>query len=171
MEEKEEAKPVGRPRNIESPEQLWKLFRQYKNWAKTHPREKQEFVGKDGDEKTRKLERPLTWVEFESYLFERMIINDLGDYERNKEGRYDQFTTIVRAIKNVIEADQFGGAAVGIYQHNIIARKLGLADKQEARRVDKDGNDLMDSPIISVVLPEGMNIDFPSNLTDENPDG
>lgn len=151
-EEEDKPNPVGRPKKIESSEQLWKLFRQYKKWAKDTPRLKQDFVGKDGDEVHRKLERPLTFVEFEAYLFERMIISDLGDYERNKENRYAEFTTIIRAIKNVIEADQFGGAAVGIFQHNIIARKLGLADKQEARQVDKFGNDVPAAPTRIVII-------------------
>jgi len=144
--------PVGRPKNIESPEQLWKLFRQYRTYAKANPYEKQDFVGKDADEVTRRLERPLSWVGFEEYLFERMIISDLGDYERNKEKRYSEFTTIIRAIKVYIERDQFEGAAVGVYKENIIARKLGLADKQEARQVDKDGNDVPPAPSLNITV-------------------
>lgn len=143
---------VGRPKNIESPEDLWKLFRLYKAQAKANPYLKQDFVGKDAYEVQRRLERPLTWVGFEVYLFERMIITDLGDYERNKDGRYAEFTTIIRAIKNVIEADQFEGASVGVYQHNIIARKLGLADKQEARQVDKNGNDIAPAPTKIIIV-------------------
>lgn len=123
--------PAGRPKNIESPEELWRLFRLYKTWAKENPRTKQDFVGKDGDEIERKLERPLTWVGFEVYLYERMIINNLGDYEKNKDDAYVEFSPIIRAIKAYIEQDQFEGASVGIYQHNIIARKLGLTEKQE----------------------------------------
>lgn len=168
--EQEEKRPRGRSKNIESPEQLWLLFRKYCVWAKENPREKQDFVGKDGDEITRKLERPLSFAGFEVYLMERMIITDLGDYERNKENRYENFATIIRAIKKFIEVDQFEGAAVGLYKENIIARKLGLADKQEARQVDKDGNDVP-TGAVNVVLPPGMNIDFPSNLTEENGDG
>jgi hypothetical protein len=123
--------PAGRPKNIESPEELWRLFRLYKTWAKANPYKKQDFVGKDGDEIQRKLERPLTWVGFEVYLYERMIINNLGDYEKNRDDSYKEFSPIIRAIKAYIEQDQFEGASVGIYQQNIIARKLGLIDKQE----------------------------------------
>lgn len=122
---------AGRPKNIDSPERLRILFRQYRKWAKDNPYKKQDFVGKDADEVERKLERPLTWVGFEVYLMERMVINDLGDYEKNKDGRYEEFAPIIRAIKNIIEADQFEGACVGIYQHNIIARKQGLTEKAE----------------------------------------
>jgi hypothetical protein len=149
--EQEEKRPVGRPKNIESPEQLWLLFRQYMKWAKENPRTKQDFVGKDGNEIERMLERPLTWVGFEVYCLERMIISDLGDYERNKENRYAEFATIVRAIKRYIEQDQFEGAAVGLYKENIIARKLGLADKQENRQVDENGKDIPPPGQITII--------------------
>lgn len=164
MEEKEnKSNPAGRPRSISSPEELWRLFRQYKTWAKENPYLKHDFVGKDGDSVMRKFERPLSFAQFEAYLVERMIINDLGDYERNKEGRYQDFTTIIRAIKRIIEGDQFDGAAAGIYKENIIARKLGLADKQEARNVDKDGNDVPPAPTKIVFIDaqddaEGLDI-------------
>lgn len=151
-EEENKPNPVGRPKNIDSPQQLWLLFRKYKEWAKATPRTKQDYVGKDGDEVARRLERPLTFVGFEVYLFERMIISDLGQYERNKENRYAEFVTIVRAIKNVIETDQFEGASVGIFQHNIIARKLGLADKQESRNVDKNGDDIPPAPTKIIIV-------------------
>ena len=165
MEQESEKRPVGRPKNIESPEQLWLLFRQYKTWAKENPYLRQDFVGKNAREVERELERPLTFIGFEVYLMERMIINDLADYERNKDGRYGEYANIIRAIKAYIEQDQFEGAAVGVYKENIIARKLGLADKQEARQVDKDGNDVPINNDIRLILPEGMNIEFPSNLT------
>lgn len=151
MEEDNKPNPVGRPKKIESPEQLWLLFRQYRKFAKDNPYKKQDFVGKDGDEIMRKLERPLTFVGFEVYLYERMIINDLGDYDKNKDDRYAAFAPIIRAIKAYIEQDQFEGATVGIYKENIIARKLGLADKQEARQVDGKGNDVLPpAPTIQV---------------------
>lgn len=152
MDQDKEPNPVGRPKNIESPEELWRLFRLYQKHAKAHPYLKQDFVGKDACEVERKLERPLSWVGFEVYLLERMIISDLGDYERNKENRYAEFTTIIRAIKAYIEHDQFEGASVGVYKENIIARKLGLADKQEARQVDRNGNDVPASPALNITV-------------------
>lgn len=143
---------IGRPKNIKSPEQLWQLFLEYKKWAKATPYQKQDFVGKDAYEVIRKLERPLTWIRFEVYCFERGIVYDLGDYEKNKDGGYTAYSPIIRVIKAIIEADQFEGASVGIYQHNIIARKLGLADKQEARATDKDGNDVQQNIKVTLKL-------------------
>lgn len=124
---------MGRTKLIESPEQMLELFKQYQQYCKDNPIFKEDYVGKDATKVHRELERPLTWVGFECYLSDMEIINDLGDYESNKDNRYDDYATIVSRIKKYIENDQFSGAAVGIYNHNIIARKLGLVDKQEAK--------------------------------------
>jgi hypothetical protein len=124
---------AGRPKNIETPEILWNLFVAYRDWIKLHPILKHDFVGKDANEVERRLERPLTFVGFESFLDEQGVIAELKDYEANKEQRYTEFAPIIARIKRCIETDQFEGASVGIYQHNIIARKLGLVDKVESK--------------------------------------
>lgn len=130
--------PAGRPKNIDSPKQLGELFEQYSKWCKENPIKKHDFVGKDAIEVYRELERPLTFAGFECYLFDLGIINDLGDYEKNKEGRYTEFTPIITRIKKYIDCDQFTGATVGIYNHNIIARKLGLIDKTQNANLNAD---------------------------------
>ena len=43
----------------------------------------------------------------------------------------DDFLAIITRIEHVIETQQFEGATVGAYNANIIARKLGLADKTD----------------------------------------
>lgn len=52
------------------------------------------------------------------------------NYESN-EGNYKDFFNITTRVRAVIESNQFEGATVGAYNPNIIARKLGLVDKQE----------------------------------------
>lgn len=122
---------MGRNKYIETPEKLLELFNQYQEWVKNNPRLKEDYVGKDADRVMRQLERPLSWVGFESWLFKEGIISDLSDYEENKNNSYTDYLPIVRTIKKIIETDQFEGAIVGQYQQNIIARKLGLVDKKE----------------------------------------
>jgi hypothetical protein len=122
---------MGRVKYIETPEKLWEYYTQYKEWTKANPILKQDYVGKDADEVYRKLERPLSFEGFEVYLRENDIICDLGDYDKNKDDRYTDYAPILRACKKDIEVNQFNGATVGIFQQNIIARKLGLVDKKE----------------------------------------
>lgn len=49
---------------------------------------------------------------------------------RNYEDVED-YVPITSHIRSIIEQNQFDGAVIGIYDSNIIARKLGLADKKE----------------------------------------
>ena len=59
---------VGRPRNLDSPEQLYELFERYKHEVKSNPRIKSVFGGKEFEERAEPLERPLTMEGFENYL-------------------------------------------------------------------------------------------------------
>lgn len=123
---------MGRDKNIESPELLWELFKAYEKKAKSEPIKVQDYVGKDGLEVQRERERPLTIEGFEDYLFEEEVINDLGDYLSNKEGRYTEFAAICRAIRRKCRKDQIEGGMAGIYNPSITQRLNGLVDKSAA---------------------------------------
>ncbi len=124
---------MGKHKYIETPEKLLELFFAYIKDAKNKPYLKHDFVGKDGNSVYKELERPLTWVGFECYLYEKEIIGDLSSYEQNRDDAYKDYLPIISHIKRFIEKDQFEGATAGVFNPNIIARKLGLADKQEVK--------------------------------------
>jgi hypothetical protein len=126
---------TGIPKNIETPEQLWQYFLAYQKEVKENPKLVQDFVGKDGTEVDRKREKPLTLEGFEDWCFEHEIINDLGDYFSNRQGRYSEFTTICRAIRRRIRKDQIEGGMAGIYNPSITQRLNGLVEKSQT-----DGN-------------------------------
>jgi hypothetical protein len=121
----------GKQKYIKSGEELRTLFVSYCEWVETHPILKEDYVGKDANRVQRELQRPLSWVGFESWLFQEGVISDLNDYENNTNDSYKDYQPIIRAIKQFIETNQFEGATVGIFNQNIIARKLGLIDKTE----------------------------------------
>jgi hypothetical protein len=92
---------------------------------------KVEYVGKDGRIERTPLETPITFEGFECYLADNNVINDLGDYASNKGGNYDDYsTTITRITKNCF-VHNFKGASVGLFNPNIIAKKLGLVEKTQ----------------------------------------
>jgi len=68
---------------------------------------------------------------FECYLEDRGIINDLGDYSKNKEQRYTEYAPIITRIQKNCFVHNYKGAAVGLFNANLIAKKLGLIDKQQ----------------------------------------
>jgi hypothetical protein len=122
---------MPKQKNIESSDKLWELFLNYVKHERDNPMFKTEYVGKDGNLVKTPLETPITFEGFECYLQDQGIINDLGDYSSNKDGRYSEYATIITRIKQNCFVHNFKGASVGLFNANIIARKLGLVDKKE----------------------------------------
>jgi hypothetical protein len=122
---------MGIAKYIESPEKLWEYFEDYVRHEAKNPMYKTEYVGKDGHMVKTALEVPITFEGFECYLADRGIIGDLGQYSANRENRYTEFVPIITRIQKNCFVHNFKGASVGLFNANIIARKLGLADKQQ----------------------------------------
>lgn len=122
---------MGRTKLIETPEILAELFEQYKEWVKANPYLVHDFVGKDAVEVEKKKQRPLSWIGFEAWLYRERVISHLGHYEQNKDGAYEAYLPIIRALKLQCSADIRDGALSGVYNQNIAARIEGLTDKKE----------------------------------------
>jgi len=122
---------MGLHKNIESSDRLWELFQEFRDWLKSNPIYKAEFNAKIGDLVYIPLERPLTWSRFDCYVRDLGIIEDLEDYRQNKDKRYSDFEGVITRINRYMYADKFEGASSGIFNANIIARDLGLAEKKE----------------------------------------
>ena len=129
---------MPKPKLIPTPEILYEHFEKYKEYAKSNPKQKQYFSPKSEQVVTVDMEVPLTWNGFEIYLRQNGIIQDMEDYEKNDDGRYGEYAPIIRAIKKEIYQDKYVGAAVGQFQHNIIARDLGLIDKKEQHNINPE---------------------------------
>lgn len=137
---------MGKHKYIESPEELWKLFEEYVMFEKKNPMFKTEYVGKEGRPVTTALETPITFEGFECYLSEKGIIEDLGDYAKNKSERYTDYAPIITRIRKNCFVHNFKGASVGLFNANLIAKKLGLSEKIQTeqtivQKFDFDGND------------------------------
>lgn len=131
-------------KNIETPEELWDLFKQYVAHESESPLYKIEYVGKDGNKVQTALQVPITFEGFECYLADRQIINDLGDYSCNKDKRYTEYTTIITRIRKNCFVQNFKGASVGLFNANLIAKKLGLIDKTENHNINQNFDITMD---------------------------
>ncbi len=53
----------------------------------------------------------------------------------------NDLSEVITRVDDIIQDQKFTGAACGLYNHNIIARDLGLADKKE--HTGANGKDLM----------------------------
>lgn len=128
---------MAKHKYIETPDKLWQYFCDYVQSEKDNPLYKVEYVGKDGNKEKTELAVPITFEGFECYLADKEVIQDLGHYSANTNGDYDEFRTIITRIRKNCFVNNFKGAAVGLFNANLIARKIGLTDKKE---VDTKGD-------------------------------
>jgi hypothetical protein len=120
---------MGKPKYIETPELLWQYFTEYVLHEKNNPMYKVEYVGKEARTEYKPLETPITFEGFECYLADRGIISHLSDYVANTKGNYSDYSTIITRIQSNCYVHNFKGAAVGLFNANIIARKLGMIEQ------------------------------------------
>lgn len=143
---------IGKPKAIPSPQRFLDLFFEFRAW---HFEQKVIVpqLAKNGHVIYVPHIPPLTWEAFDAWLFEvKGIIKGTDQYRGNQDVRYTDYMDVVRAIHKIMYTQKFSGAAVGAYQHNIIARELGLVDKKETTRIDKQPEDYFD--FISRILDE-----------------
>jgi hypothetical protein len=126
---------VGHPRNVETPEKMWDLYIEYFNWAKSNPRYKREYVGKDGNAVDIPLERPLTMEGFKGYCYDK--VGTVEQYFKNQDGDYEEYLLICARIKEEIRRDQIEGGMVGQYNPSITQRLNGLTEKVETDNTHK----------------------------------
>lgn len=120
---------VGRPRNLDSPEKLYELFKKYKEDVKANPRIKSVFGGKEFEERAEPLERPLTMEGFEIFCWDEVGV--VEDYFMNRDKRYTEYTAICSRIRKEIREDQITGGMVGQYNASITQRLNNLKEQVE----------------------------------------
>lgn len=140
----------GKHKYIESPEKLWELFEEYVKHEANNPLYKVDYVGRDGERVLTPLQVPITFEGFECYLADRKIVQDLGKYSANTDNAYTEFVTIIARIRKNCFTQNFKGASVGLFNSNLIARKLGLMDQQriEQQQLDENGKPMKGYNII-----------------------
>lgn len=122
----------GRKEKFSSPESLWDEACKYFDWCSTN-KYKCNRTKRKGDFSqiyTENAYRPFSIAGLCLYLNASVQWwYSLKGASRKKEDK-DLFDIITR-IEEIIETQQFEGASVGVFNANIIARKLGLMNKQQ----------------------------------------
>lgn len=118
----------GRPRVIQSPDELLAMWEQYKQWTLENPIRVQDFVGKDGDEVYRLKQRPLTQQRFETFCADKYGVT-VHQYFDNAGGSYNDFLAVCSRIVKERQADQIEGGMAGIYNPSITQRLNGLTEQ------------------------------------------
>lgn len=120
---------MGKNKYIKTPEDLYKLFEEYKEKTKSSPRRKTIKGNKDFILSDQELEVPLTISGFRVFSYKKGL--SVNHYFSNTDGSYDEYRTICLIIKDEIRQDQIEGGMVGMYNPSITQRLNGLTDKKE----------------------------------------
>lgn len=127
-------KNVGRKKAIRTPQKMWTLACEYFEETDANPFMKNEAI-KSGELAGTVMQvptiRPYSWEGFSDYLLSQGIAGDVDNYRINRDGRYSEFTGVMREIKAVMFQQKFDGAAVGAFNSNVIVRDLHLVEKKE----------------------------------------
>jgi len=126
---------VGHPRNFKTPEDLervWNDFKKHVEDVESLKWEKVQYVGKDGDRVTDNLKIPLTIEGFKRYCRE----NGYGlvqHYFDNQDNLYTKYIEICRAIKEEVRENHIIGGLLNVFNPSITQRLHGLTEKQETK--------------------------------------
>jgi hypothetical protein len=126
---------MGKRKYIETPEKMWQLFEAYRNDVKSNPRIVFEYHGKDGTERAKPLERPLTMEGFKCYCYD--LIGCVEQYFTNQDKLYNDYIGICSRIKGEIRRDQIEGGMVGQYNPSITQRLNGLKEQIENTNIEQ----------------------------------
>ena len=113
----------GRNPIFKKPKDLWEAACEYFEWAQTNPISAQDNKGTKNVNEV-DFVRPFT-------IYALCIYLDIGRSTWNDYRDNNDFSLVVHKIDDIIYNQKFEGAAVGIFNHNIIARDLGLTDKTD----------------------------------------
>lgn len=121
----------GRNKIFKTPEIMLEAAFEYFKWAEDNPLEKAIVYQGAVSAEPEKLMRAMTvkglcifWGVNSDYLTD--FIDNL-DLEKKQD---KEFSRVIKAIREMIDTQKFEGASAGLLNPNIIARDLGLTDKQ-----------------------------------------
>lgn len=116
----------GRTPIFANAEDLWNACIEYFEWVDTNPLQESQAFAYQGDVQIKTIPkmRAMTLAGLCIFLD---INRSTWDEHRTREG----FSDVTTRVDEIIRSQKFEGAAAGLLNANIIARDLGLADKNE----------------------------------------
>lgn len=116
----------GRKPLFDSPDALWDACVEYFEWVDDNPLKASELVKFQGQATVASVPKMRAMT-----ITGLCIFLDIGTTTWDSYREKEDFQGVVTRVENVIRTQKFAGAAADLLNPNIIARDLGLADKQE----------------------------------------
>lgn len=120
------AKYPGQKRRFKSPEDFWDAALKYFAWVEESPIEDPKLLQYKDEAFVESTPKPRAMTLQGLRVVMGVSESNWYEYENRPE-----FTEVCKSIKEIIFDQKFAGAAAGVFNAAIIARDLGLADKQD----------------------------------------
>lgn len=140
-----------------TPEDLWASACEYFQWATDHPLIECKVANSAGEPiiiEIPKL-RAMTLVEMRVYI-------GIAQSTWHLYSTRPEFSDVCQLIADIIYAQKFTGAAAELFNATIIARDLGLREKQDTELTGRDGAPLDHSYTVTFVEPGASGSKVPS---------
>jgi hypothetical protein len=134
---------VGRPRNLETPEDFLSLWDEYKEHIDKNPDLIEKATNKGVQ--VERVKKPYTRMGFEAYVYRNygFNIHQYIDNCNNKDSMYFEYLGVVTCAKKEWEDDQISGTMTGKYKApNLTARLNGLTEKTDVTTNGKEINEI-----------------------------
>ena len=146
----------GRDKIFKTPQQLWEAACEYFEWVEENPLYEGKPFAFQGDSWVEMVPKMRAMTLEGLCLFLHVNAQYFTDFENaldleTEEGK--DFSLVIKDIRAVIRDQKFAGASAGLLNANIIARDLGLADKQDL--TSSDGSMSPKPTTIELVAPKG----------------
>jgi hypothetical protein len=121
---------MGAPPLFDTAESLWDAAKQYFKWCDDNPIRVKDWVGKDADQVDRIKPTPYSLAGFA--IFIGASRNWFKEFRiARKEQNDTDILAVCARIEDICFTQQYNGAVAGVFQWGMVARALGIADKQE----------------------------------------
>lgn len=126
----------GRNPIFASPDDLWTAACEYFDWIEENPLYEAQAFAYQGNVKVESLPKMRAMT-----ISGLCIFLDIGRRTWDDYREREDFALVTTRVEEIIRTQKFQGAAADLLNPNIIARDLGLADKQE--HTGNDGGPLV----------------------------
>ncbi len=121
-----EKRSVGQPPSFSNPEDMWSKALEYFKWCEDNALDEGKVFCFQGEVVKASVSKMRAMTQAGLCAFLNISTSSWHNYKAKEE-----YLEVAGMIEEVMYEQKFTGAAAGLLSSNIIARDLGLADKQE----------------------------------------
>jgi len=129
----------GRDKMFDTPELLMESAECYFNWCDQNPYVTTETTTTEKGFIVKEKEILRAYSRKEMFLYLKVSESWLREFKKTAS---KDFLLVIADIEDFIDSQQLGGATVGLFNANLVARMQGIKDRTDVTTNDKDINEI-----------------------------